>query len=385
MHRFGYEGTGAMFPIEHDEYCGEAVHLKGAQFCRIASNHFAAVGGNAVFVEDYNLKNVIQRNEIDFAGHCGIVLLGRRDDPSGLHLPMCNDVTDNRIDHCGVFDKAAVGVFCGVSSGNVIGHNLIEHVPHHAINLGNSGYGRNIVEYNRIRHSCQETGDNAAINCWMEDEHVVRDAVRAGHVFRYNYISDTPGACTFGIYLDNHSSNCLVYGNIIVRTGLSGIRINGGRNNLVENNIVVGNAEWISFWNPANALWPQMKGFMSANQFSLNITYRPGKGTKPLINIDERLEYVSQVIGRSDDNVFFDATGSPLNVMLPGGKAVTFAEWRKMGYEEHSVVADPMFVDPQHDDYRLKPESPALKLGFCPIDVERIGPRGCAIRRCSSK
>jgi parallel beta-helix repeat protein len=369
-----------MFPMEDREYCGEAVHLKGAQHCRVTNNRFAAVGGNAVYLEDYNLKNVIQATEIDCAGHCGVVLLGQRDDPNGLHLPMCNDVVDNTIHHCGVFDKVAVGVFCGVSSGNVIGHNLIEHVPHHAINLGNSGYGRNIVEYNRIRHSCQETGDNAAINCWMEDEHVERDAVRSGHVFRYNFVSDTPGACTFGIYLDNHSSNCLVYGNIIVRTGLSGIRVNGGRNNLIENNIVVGNGEWISFWTPANALWPQMKGFMSANQFCRNVVYRPGSGTKPLINIDDLPEYGPQVIGESDDNLFFDATGREFDVTLPGGKVIPFAEWRKMGYDEHSLIADPRFVDPEHDDYRLKPESPAFGLGFQPIDVRRIGPRAKSVR-----
>jgi len=38
-------------------------------------------------------------------------------------------------------------------------------------------------------------------------------------------------------------------------------------------------------------------------------------------------------------------------------------------------MADPLFVDPAHDDYRLKPESPALKLGFVPIDVDEIGLR----------
>jgi len=38
------------------------------------------------------------------------------------------------------------------------------------------------------------------------------------------------------------------------------------------------------------------------------------------------------------------------------------------------VIADPGFVDPEHDDYRLKPDSPALKLGIKPIPVEQIGP-----------
>ncbi len=48
--------------------------------------------------------------------------------------------------------------------------------------------------------------------------------------------------------------------------------------------------------------------------------------------------------------------------------------WQAMGFDEHSLVADPKFVDPDKDDYRLKPDSPALELGFHPIPVERIGP-----------
>ena len=49
------------------------------------------------------------------------------------------------------------------------------------------------------------------------------------------------------------------------------------------------------------------------------------------------------------------------------------ANWQEMGFDSHSIVADPKFVDPANDDYELHPDSPALKLGFKPIDVSRIG------------
>ena len=39
-----------------------------------------------------------------------------------------------------------------------------------------------------------------------------------------------------------------------------------------------------------------------------------------------------------------------------------------------------MFVAPEKDDRRLKPDSPALKLGFKPIPVEKIGPYQDALR-----
>jgi len=47
--------------------------------------------------------------------------------------------------------------------------------------------------------------------------------------------------------------------------------------------------------------------------------------------------------------------------------------WQDEGWDRNSVIADPLFVDPANDDYRLKPESPAFKLGFEPIPVEKIG------------
>ena len=59
---------------------------------------------------------------------------------------------------------------------------------------------------------------------------------------------------------------------------------------------------------------------------------------------------------------------------LPGVE--TFEDWKKLGFDTHSIIADPLFVDPENDDYSLKPESPAFKLGFKPIDLSRVGLRG---------
>ena len=47
--------------------------------------------------------------------------------------------------------------------------------------------------------------------------------------------------------------------------------------------------------------------------------------------------------------------------------------WQQAGGDVHSIVADPMFVDAEHGDFRLKPDSPALKHGFEPIPLDKIG------------
>jgi hypothetical protein len=58
-----------------------------------------------------------------------------------------------------------------------------------------------------------------------------------------------------------------------------------------------------------------------------------------------------------------------------GKKAEKYSleEWRKLGFDRNSVFADPMFVDPINKDYRVKPESPALKLGFKNFEMGNWG------------
>ncbi|NBX30621.1 hypothetical protein EBR04_09325, partial [bacterium] len=51
----------------------------------------------------------------------------------------------------------------------------------------------------------------------------------------------------------------------------------------------------------------------------------------------------------------------------------TLAEWQAAGHEQGSLVVDPGFVDPDRDDYRLKPDSPAFPLGFVPHDWATAG------------
>ncbi|MDO4629936.1 MAG: right-handed parallel beta-helix repeat-containing protein [Planctomycetia bacterium] len=48
--------------------------------------------------------------------------------------------------------------------------------------------------------------------------------------------------------------------------------------------------------------------------------------------------------------------------------------WQRLGGDVNSLTEDPQFVAPEQGDYRLKPTSPALKLGFEPIPFEKIGP-----------
>jgi hypothetical protein len=52
--------------------------------------------------------------------------------------------------------------------------------------------------------------------------------------------------------------------------------------------------------------------------------------------------------------------------LLP--RPVTFAEWEKHVGEAGGMAADPRFVNAERLDFRLRPDSPALALGFIPFE-----------------
>ncbi|MCG2658917.1 MAG: right-handed parallel beta-helix repeat-containing protein [Kiritimatiellae bacterium] len=394
LHHEGTDGTGAMYARVGLRYVGDGLHLKNTEHCRIENNCFDSVGGNAIYLESSCSRNLLRHNEIRGAGASGICLAG-----SVLKHPIFNEVSDNNIHHCGVLNKYSAGVFLGMSDGNYISHNHIEHLPHHGINLADNPSGRNVVEFNEIRYVCEETIDNAAINCWMERP--PKNGERCGHIIRFNLIADcfhievVDGKAvdiwhSFGIYLDNYTSNCLVYGNIIIHATFAGVMVHGGKNNIIENNIFMDCrinfklqnciAEW-RYW--------KLQGFddfMTGNHFSHNVCYQSKNICPQYPDPNSELYLLSlhmwtdRVLARCDYNLVF-WTGKGQYTVQQGNevpedqKIKSFDRWRALGYDEHSIIADPLFMDIEHGDYRLRPESPALTLGFQPIPFDRIGVR----------
>jgi len=127
-----------------------------------------------------------------------------------------------------------------------------------------------------------------------------------------------------------------------------------GSYRVIENNIFV---------NPNRGPGYHVSHTGSGDKFVRNIvTKENGKMFFWLVLQPDSEPWIDQM----DYNVYY-GTG-PLS-----DSADNLAQWQEQGFDEHSVNADPMFVDPTNGDYRVKPESPALRLGFENFDVSRCG------------
>ncbi|MHC4603753.1 MAG: hypothetical protein ACYS6W_10540, partial [Planctomycetota bacterium] len=50
-----------------------------------------------------------------------------------------------------------------------------------------------------------------------------------------------------------------------------------------------------------------------------------------------------------------------------------FEAWKKRNLDTDSLIADPLFIAPARGDYRVRPNSPALKLGFKNFPMDNFG------------
>ncbi len=84
-------------------------------------------------------------------------------------------------------------------------------------------------------------------------------------------------------------------------------------------------------------------------------------------DIDRNLFYVE----RGEFQAVIDQLRSEEGRRNP--RRYNFAEWQALGWDRHSVFGDPLLMDPEHGDFRVKPESPALRLGFTNFEMGKWG------------
>lgn len=263
-----------------------------------------------------------------------------------------NVVRNCLIAHGGRLHPAAVGVWIGQSHHNQIEHNEIHDFYYTGVSVGWTwGYGRSLAHQNTVAfNNIHQIGQGVLSDMGG----IYTLGVSPGSALRHNRIYDVESYDYggWGIYPDEGTSELLIENNIVYRTKTGGFHQHYGRKNIVRNNIFAfGRQQQLQRSRPE-----PHRSFDFVN----NIVYwRQG----PLLGSNW-----------NDDQYFFDR-----NVYwLTNGQPITFAQWsweqwRVRGQDRNSVIADPRFVAPEQDDFRLRADSPALALGFQPIDNSKIG------------
>jgi len=281
-----------------------------------------------------------------------------------------NVISYNHIHHCGRVYASAVGINID-DGGGIISYNEIHHTSHSGIYARHfatefqpqerrNQVQRLLIEYNEIYDTMTEVNDGGGI--YVRDSNIL---IRNNIIHDiYSYGKGTPGV---GIYLGCETEDTRVENNLVysTREGLHFGQSN--RNITIENNMFIdGELSMVDMYNPKGSHHENIK-------FLRNIFYYSR------IDVDLfKIDGERSAPAVSDYNIFWNPGGCIwTNPVIYGMKGVAyFEEWQKRGFDTHSIVDDPLFIDKKNDNYSLKSNSPAFKVGFKSIDISTVGLRG---------
>lgn len=334
-----------------------AISAYGAKCCRFEHNELSHLGAWGIQLRMGSMGNSIVDNYLGDIGAGGIRVGTAENLKSDVEVTSRTLISHNKLDEGSQVYLGSPAIFIGESFKNQILHNEISGRWEWGISAGwNENYmppnraRDNIIESNHLHHMGEgPLGTHAAL---------YTAGIAPGTVIRRNLVHDIGGT---GIVLDNGSGGILVEYNVIHHTDNGSFNTNFNTiGNIVRNNIFAlgKNAQMRRFGDmPFHYPAPP-----NTNIFYQNIVYwNEGKlySDKKWLNFDMVQDY----------NLYYNARG-PVKFLQ-----YDFAEWKKKGLylDQHSLIEDPLFADPENGDFTLKAGSPAFQIGFEPIGIGHAG------------
>ncbi|OYW74180.1 MAG: hypothetical protein B7Z37_18980 [Verrucomicrobia bacterium 12-59-8] len=378
------------------------VHFEGISFQ--CSNHiYPAEGlhdGQAATTSDGSIE-IEDCSGIQFT-NCEIA-------HTGLHaIWFKNGCSDSSVTHCRMYDLGGGGVYVGETARPAderVNHHIIidDCIIQHGGRLHPSACG---VVLTHTQHCAVKqcdiadlyyTGISAGWNWGYGDTASRETLVENNHIHHlgWAYLSDmggyyglgtSPGTIVrgnhvhhvashryggWGLYNDEGSADTLMENNLVHDTWNAGFHQHYGYFNTVRNNIFAfghtaqiqasRNESRLRFRYMNNiTVWDPASPLLDGGEWNWKFYDKPERGDP------------------KDSLVFRKNLYWPTDGKIPATLTkthFTWEEWRKMGRDKESLFADPLFEDLAMRDFRLKPNSPAEKIGFKPWDLTLAGVR----------
>ena len=348
----GYADTQAAVGVHGD------LRAEGATGCALQNCTFARLANYAVELGRGCQHDQVSHCEMFDLGAGGIRIGEPEKRPGAFEQNHSHTIIDNHIYEAGLVFPPAVGVFILQSGSNLVAHNEIDHLYYTAISVGwtwgyqESPCRENIIEFNHLHDLGQ--------GMLSDMGGVYTLGIQRGTVIRNNLIHDVESFTYggWGLYTDEGSSEILLENNVVYHCKSAGFHQHYGRENVIRNNIFAFNRE--------SQLMRTRNEEHTSFFFTNNIVLFDS-GT--LLGGNWQGDHYFM-----DRNIYWDARpGAGPGGMLFSGPALE--NWQLRGHDLHSLIADPLFVAPRQWDFRLKPASPALQLGFKPIVLTGAGVR----------
>lgn len=356
-----------------------AIRLVGARCCRFEDCAFADIGGYAVEILKGSRDNAFLRCTMTRLGAGGVKLDGGKAGCSPVELNSGNVVEDCEIGPYGLDFRSAVGVLLKNAERTRIVHNHIHDGYYTGVSVGWVwGYYPSVSRENEISHNhIHDIGKGLLSD--MGGIYTLGPSYGTRIANNRIHGVDARAYGGWGIYQDEGSTGILVENNVVYDTKFAPYDIHYAKDITVRNNIFAfGKKDQVArTWREPHISCELINNIFYWTEGNL-YSGKWSDAEKPFAvhrkaNSKKDNAAGSTVTFTADRNVYFNPVFSADEVKFGGGRS--FDAWREVGKDVHSVYADPLFQDAVRRDFRLKPESPALKMGFVDFDQSDIGQR----------